>query len=362
MEEQKDRYIGLDGLRAVSVLMVFNEHCVMHGATTDERGLPHGLKELVRLLQKGQLGVSTFFVVSGFLITSLLLIEEKRKGSISLANFYTRRAFRLLPAFFVVVLCYVGLQLVGLISIGSDSWLTTFLFVKYINYSNDWYTAHFWSLSIEHNFYLFWPICFITFPRHRVTLCLVVCVVCLGFRMIDCRWNMAAVHDLSPLARLDSIAMGCLLALSKPLRLLLEKAVAPLALISLLVLLLMPNLRNFISNNGLPLLSLTMFQVQYTIGIICISVIVFYTVNSSETLVHRLLENRILSFFGQISYSFYLWQMLFTQERVLQTTGYIGSFIITFSLAAMTYKYIELPFIAMGKKFIERKRSCPSGH
>ncbi|BCJ54699.1 acyltransferase [Actinoplanes sp. NBRC 14428] len=154
----------IEGLRAVAVLLVVAYHC----------GLP--------VVTGGYVGVDVFFVISGFLITGLLLREARGTGTVSIPRFYARRALRLLPASTVVVVAtVVGAALwlppLRLSAILSDA-LHTMVYA--INYrlaavGTDYLQAdaepsplqHFWSLAVEEQFYLVWPLLIILFARRR---------------------------------------------------------------------------------------------------------------------------------------------------------------------------------------------------
>jgi peptidoglycan/LPS O-acetylase OafA/YrhL len=148
---------ALDGLRTVSVAAVLCYH--MDAA------------------QGGYLGVDVFFVLSGFLISSLLLDELARSGGVALAAFYQRRAVRLLPAFYVYLAC--GLALVLLFKGPSQQHLFYQGAVASLLFVNNWLKAvrpasggswlgHVWSLSVEEQFYLLWPILLLALARSRV--------------------------------------------------------------------------------------------------------------------------------------------------------------------------------------------------
>ena len=104
------------------------------------------------------LGVSIFFVISGFLITSLLLREHERYAAISLRNFYLRRFFRIFPGFYAYVGCIALLGGFGLISLtGSDLVSAATFTWEYSRSATSWALAHLWSLSVEEQFYILWP-------------------------------------------------------------------------------------------------------------------------------------------------------------------------------------------------------------
>lgn len=154
----------IEGLRAVAVLLVVAYHC----------GLP--------VITGGYVGVDVFFVISGFLITGLLLREARSSGTLSIPRFYARRALRLLPASTVVVVATVAgaalwlppLRLSGILS---DALHTTIYSMNYrlAAIGTDYLQAdaepsplqHFWSLAVEEQFYLVWPLLIIVFARRR---------------------------------------------------------------------------------------------------------------------------------------------------------------------------------------------------
>ncbi|MEU7906918.1 acyltransferase family protein [Actinoplanes sp. NPDC049118] len=154
----------IEGLRAVAVLLVVAYHC----------GLPY--------LTGGYVGVDVFFVISGFLITGLLLREAGRTGTVSIPRFYARRALRLLPAATLVVVATVAasalwlppLRLTGILSdalhttIYAMNWRLAAIGTDYLNAEAEPSPLlHFWSLAVEEQFYLLWPLLLLLFIRCR---------------------------------------------------------------------------------------------------------------------------------------------------------------------------------------------------
>jgi peptidoglycan/LPS O-acetylase OafA/YrhL len=143
------RFGSLDGLRAVSILGVVWHHCGHHGGSW-------------KLLERGAEGVTLFFAISGFLITTLLLRERERFGSISLPQFYARRTLRIFPLYYAVLLCFLAVGLVA----GRDSFFGKRFFPYlplYLTYTSNWASdrstpfGYSWSLACEEQFYLLWP-------------------------------------------------------------------------------------------------------------------------------------------------------------------------------------------------------------
>lgn len=151
-------FAALDGLRAISVLLVLAYH----------------VGEPVWHWLSGALGVAIFFVISGFIITTMALREEERDGAVSLRAFYVRRACRILPLYFVVLAIYVVLG--GLLNyhdgrVGiahSLPYYLTFLndFSPYILQPNTPFTIS-WTLGVEEKFYLLWPVVAFVILRRR---------------------------------------------------------------------------------------------------------------------------------------------------------------------------------------------------
>ena len=147
-ESQKKKIPSLDGLRAVSILLVLLSHSFKD--VHPGQGLHHGLLAIVGAC--GANGVSVFFAISGFLITSLLIKERARFGKISLSGFYIRRAFRILPAFAAFILVMWILAHRGVISIDPHQFLYAITFTMdymgHVGAPNDWFLGHVWSLSV----------------------------------------------------------------------------------------------------------------------------------------------------------------------------------------------------------------------
>ena len=153
----RPHYPALDGLRAISVFLVITVHT---------QG-PQGWMAFI----PGWLGVDVFFILSGFLITILLLKEHEAKGQVSLSAFYLRRVFRIVPVYLVVLAFYVLLYAHR----GGASWFELkHALPLYLLFLNEFVNAPFnftWTLGIEEKFYLFWPLlAFVLFCRSRLRL------------------------------------------------------------------------------------------------------------------------------------------------------------------------------------------------
>ena len=203
---------SLDGLRAVSIILVVVSHC----------GLGH--------IVPGGLGVTVFFFLSGYLISTLMLAEWRSTGTINVGHFYARRAFRLVPPLLVTLAIAYALNAAGLLP-GSTSWLG---FLSQLFYLANYYlifsdnfgqipygTAVLWSLAVEEHFYIFFPVTMLLLLRRFPSLGQVVALFA-GLCLVVLLWrlHLASLPGLpegrityGTDTRVDSILFGCILAL-----------------------------------------------------------------------------------------------------------------------------------------------------
>jgi peptidoglycan/LPS O-acetylase OafA/YrhL len=339
---------SLDGLRAVSIGLVLFAHSL-----GTENFLP--LSALKGILEPGRLGVRVFFVISGYLITSLLLLERERTGRISLGAFYARRAIRILPAFAAFLVC------VGLLSYFGEIVLPRHNLIYAATYTlnltrapGSWWTGHLWSLAVEEQFYLVWP-AVVAFCSRRTAI--VVALFAAGvppiLRALVLSGRLPVLDGLSnafPLVA-DDLALGCLAALfsvrfSSPFwrRLLQGNAIylVPPAILLACTLEFHPRICP-------PLLFISL--VTWATGLGITIVVVRFTRYSMDW-GGKLLNSAPLKTVGLLSYSVYLWQQLFLNHNahsILQT------FPLTILCIAMvstaSFRCIETPFLRLRKHF-----------
>jgi peptidoglycan/LPS O-acetylase OafA/YrhL len=208
---------ALDGLRGVAVLMVLGFH-FLH--IDGEGGA--GERALLSASRAGWAGVDLFFVLSGFLITGILI--DARGTQAYFRAFYARRVLRIFPlyyAYLAVLFLAVPLLLPSLdVKPETQGWLWTYLgnvlFAREGGFQASPYTAHFWSLAVEEQFYLAWPLLVWVLPRRRLALaCLGLVVGAFALRLGIHRttFNATAAYVLTP-ARMDALALGALVAIA----------------------------------------------------------------------------------------------------------------------------------------------------
>lgn len=296
----------IQGLRAVAVLAVILNHSI---------GEPSG----------GFLGVDIFFVISGFIITSLILREVERSGRVSLLSFYKRRVKRILPAATLVLgvtlLCswaYFGSERVR--EIAGDALAATFFVSnwRFAAQGTDYWAQdastsplqHYWSLGVEEQFYLVWPLIIgvvaLVLHRNRMlkpALALVLAVAVIGSLLWAARESTSAPMwaYFSTLTRVWELGVGALLALSTSLLLRLPQWARPyLAWLGILAL--AYSLLTVTEADGMPVPG-ALLVVAATALIIGAG-----TGAKSEVAVWPL-SNRVSTYLGDISYSLYLWHL-----------------------------------------------------
>ena len=349
------RFPALDGLRAIAALMVVAFHF----------GGPHWG------FVSGWIGVHVFFVLSGFLITTLSLREEDRRGRLSLSNFYIRRAFRILPVYFVVLAMYVGTY--GLRGEFHASGIATNM-PYYLTFTSEYVPigyaqfAQSWTLGIEQKFYLLWPLlafvlCAGSF-RRRLGLAITTLVI-LVLTLLPATNN----HD-SMGVQYIALIMGSLLAIllhnPKTFRLLawLTKPVvsAIAGLVFIAIHLSVAPVFQWLSNG------------HVTVNTTYLIIISTYSLPAAlliPTLLgpgisRWLLTLKPLVFIGERSYSLYLVQGI-AGQAVISTLPVLQSYqpwqwlmvaAVSLIIADLLYRTVEQPLIKVGRRIIDRRKAA----
>jgi peptidoglycan/LPS O-acetylase OafA/YrhL len=346
---------SLDGLRAIAALAVVGFHAHIPG------------------FSNGSIGVDIFFTLSGFLITSILLASMSDTGQLDYRAFYTRRALRLLPAYFAVVAVavignfviktggtlrgalvsffYVGNWAVGIFHVGLGS------------------LGHTWSLSIEEQFYLVWPVLLVGCVRlsrgnlHTLRVMvasLVALSIALTVGTLLLGVSAGLVYNATP-TRAMQLLIGALLATWMTPR---DNAEKPR--------------RRFSVTSAIGLICLTLLLVDIAVGSVGLSTdilfmwptiailtagVIFFVL-TSHGILRRILGTRVLVSIGKRSYGLYLWHfvVLATIDARLGLTTWpprILGIAITAILVPLSYRYIERPFLL--RKAHYEPRQLPQG-
>lgn len=340
------RIPSLDGLRAVSIALVL----VSHGMS----GVPITKTHLWNFVGRGDLGVSIFFVISGFLITSLLLREEEKAGKISLRDFYIRRSFRIIPPFYAYLFVVLLASHFGWLSSHAGPWLASLLFFRdYAPVPWEWSTGHSWSLSIEEQFYLLWPFALAMLGRRKGLKVAIVLIASIPvIRTISHGvWNHGPFDFYMFHFRVDGLMVGSLLALLQPkqsFQAFWRRAESGWTAFGCVAFLLLFS----------PAIAL-LFRGWYTLPVgmslenFAIAYIMFYVIRNPDCWTGRVLNWKPIAYIGTISYSLYLWQQPFLSgaHRVLP------ALVAAFACALLSWYLIEIPSRWMRDRVMARKAS-----
>lgn len=336
----------LNGWRAVAVLLVIGAHSY---TMLQNSGTKTG-NMLASVLAHGGIGVDIFFAISGFLICTLLLHEKERTGAINLTSFYIRRFFRIIPSMWVYLAVVAALKLYGILDfVRSYDITSAALFFKNYTQGPYWYTDHFWTLAIEEHFYLFVPLLLASFSWKRsLQVAIAIVIICAMVRAIEYEL-LASKVEFRTEARIDAIMYGAIAALlCDRFTAQIKKYLTPVAVLFILC-------TAFIGCAVFPEM-----PIRRTLMAAAIPVPIVFTVLNPTLALGRLLEFMPLQWIGKISYSLYIWQMMFlvpADRPMPLVQSFPMAFILTFGCAIASYLLIERPFIRFGHFLVARSSS-----
>jgi peptidoglycan/LPS O-acetylase OafA/YrhL len=346
---------SLDGLRGAAIaLVVFGHAC----ATTSA---PAFLDRPI-FTSLGNVGVRLFFVISGFLITTLLLRDIEKHGQIRLRDFYIRRTLRIFPALFFYIGAMWVAHTIGIIDLsfkpGSKQFVDSITpdlihaltFTQNYNHDYNWYFNHLWSLSVEEQFYLLWPFTlFFLGPRRGAIVGAVILLVAPVIRsamyLFGSGPEIAMSREFQAVA--DALATGCIFAL-------LHNRLSESSHYS-----------KFIADWGVPAAltlvaagygtALVSRPLAYTIGATFSNfgmiILLQHIVRHPEKFVGQLCNFRPFMMIGVLSYSLYLWQQPFLY---FGSSAWVCAFpqniFFSFAAAIASYFAIEKPFLRLKEK------------
>lgn len=330
---------SLHGIRAVAVLGVIFGH--VH----------------TRFAVGGNYGVIAFFVLSGFLITHLLVKENQRHGTVSLRRFYIRRALRIFPAYYVFVVLYIVLHhfygtpvswpdMIACLTYTKNYWIAIF-------HPSNLQIGHTWSLAVEEQFYLLWPPIFLRFRNNMRFLMRALSAVILAvwiWRVLLClvgQWNyIYCAFD----TRMDALAVGCLIALAVhngvKFRLLLRSwMIGPLLVGGIVAIALIGEFRY----GRLDANSLVVFAL---LPLLCGSIII-HAIAFAKHPFYRCINNGVMRYLGIISYPLYLYHYV-----VVHPVAFLPAplrlaavLLLGVALASGSYFLIEKPCLRLKSRF-----------
>ncbi len=368
--KKSEYFENLDGLRFICFLSVFFYHS-FHTNSETVKNSP--IYSFIKndIFGNGNLGVNFFFVLSGFLITFLLIQEKKDKGKINIKNFFIRRSLRIWPLFYLCVafgfLIFPALKtLLGQIP---NETANPFYYISFLNnfdninngQPDSSILAVLWSVAIEEQFYLIWPFILLIFPtkRYWVPFSSII-VLSLIFRFFNNNDIIYEIHTLSCIGDMAVGAFGAWVILeNNKVKIKFQKLnKVYIFLIYALVLMVYLFRIELLQQNFL-------LKIAERIIIAVIFLLVILEQNYSHNSFFKLANYRLITQFGKMSYGFYclhfigilisvtltnkliytpnLWQVIFLDTII--------ALVLTLILGKISYRFIESPFLKMKNNF-----------
>lgn len=365
------RLPSLDGWRAVSIILVLGSHTALTA------GFPAHLEKPFHHLFDGHLGVRFFFVVSGLLITWLMLGEERKTQQVNLKNFYARRALRILPVYVAFLVVAAFIQYFTISDHSVEAWIANLTFTRNFIRGNG-ISGHFWSLAVEEQFYLLWPFVFVWLApatRMRIMPYIVGGTVIVAF-ITRYLWAFP-ISKAAPWANLfqersffnnaDSLAIGCMAALwlssdERRLRSLVTSRRYLVVGLSLLMLI-EPYAMHWLTDRAWMPAALkgagwaAWMGLGRTIQSVGFTLLLLQSIMLPSWGLYRCLNWRPVAALGVLSYSIYVWQNIFCEHPadfgmpVVWWMSYPLWLVPVFAAALISYHCLEKPFLALRKHF-----------
>lgn len=338
---------SLDGLRAVSILLVLIGHTLKADPIWSSQ------YEGIRIY--ASVGVTMFFVISGFLITTLLLKEKALNGNVGIRKFYMRRVLRILPVSFLFIT--VVFLLNRPLGLGVETGAFWSAFTYTVNFAAvPVILGHLWSLSVEEQFYLFWPL-IMRFPLSKIIIVtLIIIVYGPVVRIMNYFFPALEFVTLKPFFKYaDSLMIGCLLAISKQVwphiwdPSLLRNRFVKAGAVSLI--LFIPFLDRIKGHH--------VGYLTTPFGRTIISFSAAYLIASAITIkdnnTYKLLNHPVMVYIGMLSYSIYIWQQFFLLSQATYWPVWARLFPINVLLVLMvsmaSYYWWEKRFLRLKDNF-----------
>jgi len=362
MQGARTHIAALDGIRGIAIILVLLTHyhdVFRHGGSVEQT--------VGRIFDTGWIGVDLFFVLSGFLITGILL--DSKGGPLYFQRFYWRRAVRIFPVYFLyVAFVLIGLRVLYLHITGHDLWkgLNAWWYLSYFSNwksdhgNNDLYLSHFWSLAVEEQFYFVWPavVCLCTRRRLAAT-CAGLAAAAFLVRCLLVTHGAAGqtLYRLTP-CRMDPLVLGALVALvirNEVCRARLQKCLLPVAAAMMILIGWIAAAKgSFDFNNPL----------SETVGASALAVlfacVVFFAVAGRGGAARSFLQTSWLRAAGRYSYSVYVVHvtphflllkpvehLILRQSRLLQPVlrcSYLGAMLaMAFGAGWVSWRVLEQP-------------------
>ena len=362
----KNYFPGLNGLRFFSALLVIITHIELIKFKLNITNFLH-----INLIEKlGVIGVSFFFVLSGFLITYLMISEVEMSKTFSIKNFYIRRILRIWPLyFFLLIIGFFFLPNFVSIPYFSEKFNSNFFenLLCYLlilpNVSSSFYApvpliGQSWSIGIEEQFYLFWPLFLVVFKKFTFKNLLFLFLIIISIKflvlMLHGFYNIQSIKNLFSMMKFENMVVGAIGAL-----ILKHKKSSMLNILYKPIIFLLSIFGIFSSIYLVPDFLQDGLHVIHSIFFI----IIILNISNNDS---SILENKIFNFLGKISYGIYMYHLIviyFLLKIVIKYDllilnsflGYsvflISTLFFTIIISYLSYVFLEIKFLNLKKRF-----------
>lgn len=346
----KKHYQSLDGWRAIGIALVVLGHAKY---TVEKSSLYYFFAENFIY---AELGVRIFFILSGFLITTLLLKELVNKGKINIPQFFINRALRIFPVLYLYITVILALNFHYRLDINYLPFIGSLLyFTNFILSANTWLTGHTWSLSLEEQFYAVWPLVLTFLKRKAWIFCT---LIILSAPLLRILWHLSGSYykTLGPfIDGADGIFMGTMISIISFKGLIKTTSKYWSNYLLHLFAILLIFFCYYFSHKGM----LVKFLVPFgrITSDLAICYLMLATIINKKGIIVKILNNPIVVKIGIISYSLYIWQQLFLlpfsyYPNILPRAIFPINIIISSMIAFMSYYFYEIHFLKLKKKFL----------
>ena len=349
-------YKSLDGVRAIAAFMVMIFHFFNSVDLNEAQGL------LAKITAFGQTGVDLFFVLSGFLITRILIQTKNTKGYFK--NFYLRRVLRIFPLYylFLILTFYILPPLFELPNSTLSQQIYHLTYLQNFAATFNWNfvgPGHFWSLAIEEHFYLFWPLIVCLFSIKnltRIIFWIVIVALCLRVLMINSGYEVFYFT----FTRFDALAIGSFLAIIELKGLLKERNAKKFVVLMLVLLVPMAIIWTVFRGEGNKYIQA--FRYLFFSGVY-FSVIGFVLCIKENNIINKCLRTKVFTYTGKISYGLYVFHPLTYSicDAYFQLNNIGLNFIVcilfTYLIASFSFYFFESLFLKLKKYFEYGKKT-----
>lgn len=342
---------SFNGLRGIGAISIVLSHAIL------KSHLPAETQKFLRVFVISHSILILFFVLSGFLITHILLKEERKFGTILIRDFFLKRYLRFLPPYYALLFTYFLISWFGIVNFTSCNWLSSLTFTKNFG-CRSWMDGHLWSFAVEQQFYLVWPFIF-KFCSNKIrqyALLFFIILTPLSKLLLEIYLDKG-IAEYSFTSTMGYISVGCLCAIHldeilvvlRKLNTKLVKTVVIGIIFIIHVLALYNKLPFFFYPFRGLILSICWAYLMLSYGFL------------SNGPVFKFLNNRYLAQIGMMSFSIYLWQQMFFDEALKPFDNVGLSILVIIPVSMASYYCIERPVLKLRNKFLKPSLKPPVG-